>query len=109
MCAGFQRLLSYTLTSVVNNVNGQNIVASAPSTRAHRPFSGSVLQLRSQKTRDRLDHAEILDPTLLFVNPRGGTIHRCIDISRYFSRDTYRDIIFYNRDFFFFFSTMIFI
>ena len=25
---------------------------------------------------------------------RGGTIHRCIDISRYFSRDTYRDIIF---------------
>ena len=31
---------------------------------------------------------------------RGGTIHRCIDISRYFSRDTYRDIIFYNRNFF---------
>ena len=25
---------------------------------------------------------------------RGGTIHRRIDISRYFSRDTYRDIIF---------------
>ena len=24
---------------------------------------------------------------------RGGTIHRCIDESRYFSRDTYRDII----------------
>ena len=43
---------------------------------------------------------------------RGGTIHRCIDISRYFSRDTYRDIIFYNHNFFFFsfcFSTMIFI
>ena len=34
---------------------------------------------------------------------RGGTIHRCIDISRYFSRDTYRDIIFYNHNFFFFF------
>ena len=33
---------------------------------------------------------------------RGGTIHRCIDISRYFSRDIYRDIIFYNRNFFFF-------
>ena len=31
---------------------------------------------------------------------RGGTIHRCIDISRYFSLDTYRDIIFYNRNFF---------
>ena len=30
---------------------------------------------------------------------RSGTIHRCIDISRYFSRDTYRDIIFYNRNF----------
>ena len=29
---------------------------------------------------------------------RGGTIHRYIDISRYFSRDTYRDIIFYNRN-----------
>ena len=34
---------------------------------------------------------------------RGGTIHRCIDISRYISRDTYRDIIFYNHNFFFFF------
>ena len=33
---------------------------------------------------------------------RGGKIHRCIDISRYFSRDTYRDIIFYNHNFFFF-------
>ena len=33
---------------------------------------------------------------------RGGTIHRCIDISRYFSRDTYRDIIFYNHNFCFF-------
>ena len=31
---------------------------------------------------------------------RGGTIHRCIDISRYFSRDMYHDIIFYNRDFY---------
>ena len=45
---------------------------------------------------------------------RGGTIHRCIDISRYFSRDTYRDIIFYNHifffiTFFFFLATMIFI
>ena len=48
---------------------------------------------------------------------RGGTIHRCIDILRYFSRDTYRDSIFYNRDVFvlkkkkliIFFSTMIFI
>ena len=30
----------------------------------------------------------------------GGTIHRCIDISRCFSRDTYRDIIFYNHNFF---------
>ena len=37
------------------------------------------------------------------VQTRGGTIHRCIDISRYFSRDTYRDIIFYNHNFFFFF------
>ena len=27
---------------------------------------------------------------------RGGMIHRCIDISRYFSCNTYRDIIFYN-------------
>ena len=34
---------------------------------------------------------------------RGGTIHRCIDISRYFSRDTYRDIIFYNHNFFLYF------
>ena len=34
---------------------------------------------------------------------RGGTIRRCIDISRYFSRDTYHDIIFYNHNFFFFF------
>ena len=34
---------------------------------------------------------------------RGGTIHRCIDISRYFSCDTYRDIIFYNHDLFFVF------
>ena len=32
---------------------------------------------------------------------RGGTIDRCIDISRYFSRNTYRDIIFYNRNFLF--------
>ena len=37
----------------------------------------------------------------VYKHIRGGTIHRCIDISRYFSRDTYRDIIFYNRDFFF--------
>ena len=36
---------------------------------------------------------------IYYVNTRGGTIHRCIDISRYFSRDTYRDIIFYNHDF----------
>ena len=34
---------------------------------------------------------------------RGGTIHRCIDISRYFSRDTYRDIIFYNHNFLYIF------
>ena len=48
---------------------------------------------------------------------RRGTIHRCIDISRYFSHDTYRDIIFYNHNFFFldfcnsyfFFATTIFI
>ena len=26
---------------------------------------------------------------------RGGTIHRCIDISRYFSRDTYRNFFFF--------------
>ena len=38
----------------------------------------------------------------------GGTIHRCIDISRYFSRDMYRDIIFYNHNFFFFFSPQLF-
>ena len=37
------------------------------------------------------------------VLSRGGTIHRCIDTSRYFSRDTYRDIIFYNHNFFCFF------
>ena len=36
------------------------------------------------------------------VGGRGGTIHRCIDMLRYFSRDTYRDIIFYNPNFFFF-------
>ena len=46
---------------------------------------------------------------------RGGKIHQCIKISRYFSRDTYRDIIFYNRNSFlilffnFIFCTMIFI
>ena len=39
---------------------------------------------------------------------RGGTIHRCIDISKYFSRDTYRDIIFYNHNFFFFFFIFFF-
>ena len=37
-------------------------------------------------------------------NSRGGTTQRCIDISRYFSRDTYHDIIFYNCNFFFFFN-----
>ena len=36
------------------------------------------------------------------ASARGGMIHRCIDISWYFSRDTYRDIIFYNLNFFFF-------
>ena len=41
--------------------------------------------------------------TSLLRVTRGGTIHRCIDISRYFSRDTYRDIISYNRDFIFLF------
>ena len=35
------------------------------------------------------------------ISARGGTIHRFIDISRYFSRDTYRDIVFYNHNFFF--------
>ena len=39
-------------------------------------------------------------PATCDVYCRGGTIHRCIDISRYFSRDTYRDIIFCNRDLF---------
>ena len=29
---------------------------------------------------------------------RGGTIHRFIDIWRYFSRNTYRDIISYNHN-----------
>ena len=45
------------------------------------------------------------------VRTRGGTIHRCIDISRYFSCDMYRDIIFYNHNFYFYFflATMIFI
>ena len=37
----------------------------------------------------------------LHVIAKGGTIHRCIDISRYFSRDTYRDIMIF---FFFFFA-----
>ena len=45
----------------------------------------------------RLAHRQDVGP----VYGKGGTIHRCIDISRYFSRDTYRDIIFYNSDFFF--------
>ena len=36
---------------------------------------------------------------------RVGTIHRCIDISRYFSRD----IIFYNHNFFFFFNYFFFL
>ena len=40
--------------------------------------------------------------TVFRIGSRRGTIHRCIDISRYFSRDKYRDIIFYNRDFLFF-------
>ena len=48
-----------------------------------------------------------LNANFVIYTTRGGTIHRCIDISRYFSRDTYRDIIFYNQDFFS--STMIFI
>ena len=40
------------------------------------------------------------------INGRGGTIHQCIDISRYFSSDTYRDIIFYNHNFIFFFPQL---
>ena len=42
----------------------------------------------------------------IMISCRGGTIHRCIDESRYFSRDTYRDTyratIFYNHNFSFF-------
>ena len=34
-------------------------------------------------------------------NVRVGTIHRCIDISRYLSRDSYRDTLGNNLDFFF--------
>ena len=34
---------------------------------------------------------------------RGGTINRCIDISQYFSRDTYRNIIFFYHNFSFLF------
>ena len=45
---------------------------------------------------------------VILLHIRGGTIHRCIDISRYFSRDTYRDIIFYKRDFLFYFLLQIF-
>ena len=41
---------------------------------------------------------------LIYIISRGGMIHRCIDALRYFSRDTYRDIIFHNRNFFFFFT-----
>ena len=36
---------------------------------------------------------------MTFNVTRGGAILRCIDISRYFSCDTYRDIIFSNRNF----------
>ena len=39
----------------------------------------------------------------------GGTIHRCIDISWYLSRDTYRDILFFIITIFYFLCTMIFI
>ena len=37
------------------------------------------------------------------VSTRGGTIHRCINISRYFSRDTYRNIFFLSQFYFLFF------
>ena len=37
------------------------------------------------------------------IQTRGGTILRCINESRYFSRDTYRDIILNNHNFYLFF------
>ena len=60
----------------------------------------------------RRESSKLMSMDMESITRRGGTIHRCIDISRYFSRDTYRNIIFYNQNFFlllFFFSTMIFI
>ena len=45
---------------------------------------------------------------VIIIIIRGGTIHRCIDIAQYFSHDTYRDIIFYDRDFYIYIYIYIF-
>ena len=39
--------------------------------------------------------ARLQQPDVRRACNTGRTIHRCIDISRYFSRDTYRDIFFF--------------
>ena len=78
------------------------------TTRRATPSWRTSPRTRCRFTRSRSCRAAPASVTYVTPSPRppvtrGGTIHRCFDILRYFSRDTYRDIIFYNLNFFFFF------
>ena len=75
--------LQYTVHTPVTSLGKQNTPSTIHST--HSCYQSGKTEVAAYSTQI----------------PRGGTIHRCIDIWRYFSRDTYRDIIFYNHDFFF--------
>ena len=65
--------------------SGERAVVAASSETSRRKFNVSLVLLAA-----------------VALKIRGGTIHRCIDISRYLSRDTYLDIVFYNRNLFLF-------
>ena len=101
--AGRTQTPSQTRCSVEHNPKPipRQLLGHEQVERKHHPKHGALWS--GQLTADHTQ-ADLLDE-ISYINMiyRGGTIHRCIDISRYFSRDTYRDIIFYNRDFFFFF------
>ena len=107
-----QQMVVAALRSHVEDVVGDHVrheVLSASGPAMQGEDEGLRRLLGLQVSLQRLQHRALhqmlaVKTRLKFQRHPCKTLNasRCIDISRYFSRDTYRDIIFYNHNFFFF-------
>ena len=86
-------------------MRGVHEVGADERERDAEPMLGGKLHalLELLLKRRRVEAATVSRSTP-YVRGRGRTIHRRIDASQHFSRDTYRDIIFYDHYFFFLYN-----